>query len=340
MATQVPPDRLHEAVAELAGHICNSESLSRAIVDVGARSFGLSDLRLEDESLPNPLCDSSHMRIPLIPGLWLTCSPPPPELRAELQTYGAVASALLKRSICCDAGVREYAAVLAKLDQMHRDLDAAHRTEWIAEERIRIAQDLHDRVAQTLFGLGLTADWLLAHVDADDGLRPDLERVKSMAATGMRQVREAIFSLSSAPIDPEQFRAAVKTLLRDVEAAGVTAHLQMWGEPRQLPPAVTDGLYQIIREALVNVRRHSQATSVLVSIRIENSAVTAVVQDDGIGLPAGVLDTFRKNGSHLGLRGMESRAEHMGGHLTLSHGDDVGLIVTVIIPLRGEPSNG
>jgi signal transduction histidine kinase len=83
------------------------------------------------------------------------------------------------------------------------------------------------------------------------------------------------------------------------------------------------------------VRRHSEASSVLVSVRIEPSQVTAVIQDDGGGMPPAVADTYRKNGAHMGLRGMEGRAERLGGKLTLAPGDECGLIVTAMIPLKG-----
>ncbi|HEY3366063.1 MAG TPA: histidine kinase [Symbiobacteriaceae bacterium] len=255
--------------------------------------------------------------------------------RGELAAMTAIAGALLQHAIRSDHSASENAVVLARLDQLKRDLDTASRSEWVALERIRIAQDLHDRVAQTLFGLGLTADWLITHVDQDEQLRPDLERLKHMASTGLRQVRESIFALSSGPVEAGQLRLAVTNLLKELESAGIVGHLRTFGDLQLLPPDVTDALYQIVREALVNVRRHSGASSVLVSIRVQPESVVAVVQDDGKGLPEDVRETFRKGGAHLGLRGMESRSERLGGTLTLLPGDECGLIVTAGIPLRG-----
>lgn len=226
--------------------------------------------------------------------------------------------------------------ILERLDQLKRELDHLHRNEWIASERTRIAQELHDRVAQTLFSMGLTADWLLTHLDRDEHMRHDLERLKQMASQGLRQVREAIFSLSSAPVEPAQFKAAVRLLLKDLDAAGISGDLKAWGDTLHLPPEVSDALYQIIREGLVNIRRHSGASSALVSLRITPRQVTAVIQDDGDGLPAHVPDTYRSSGTHLGLWGMERRAERLGGSMTLQPGDECGLIVTVTIPL-GKP---
>jgi len=242
---------------------------------------------------------------------------------------------LLEQAAQCERATSDYNAVLARLDQLHRDLDNAQRADWIAGERARIAQELHDRVAQTFFGIGLKADWLLTHLERDEQLRSDLDRVKQLASTGLKQVREAIFSLSSAPVEAHQFKPAVQSLLNELEAAGIAGDLRTWGDLQLLPSDVTDAVYQVIREALVNVRRHSGASTVLVSVRIRPDQVTTVIQDDGLGLPSGVAETFRESGAHLGLRGMESRVRRLGGSLTLSPGDECGLVVTTTVPLPG-----
>ena len=332
----VPPGRLAEALTALTAHMCDAEALRAAVLTVAADRLGLHNPRLiETEQQAGP----GEVLITLGPSLFLVCESDNNIDGEMLSAYGAVAASLLRQATHCQITMGEYAAVLAKLDQVKRDLDSAHRNEWIAHERMRIAQDLHDRAAQTLFGLGLTADWLLSHADEANPLYGDLQRMKQMAATGLRQVREAIFSLSSAPVEPTHFRQAIRALLKDVETAGIGGHLQVWGDVQGLTADVSDGLYQIIREALINVRRHSQASSVFVSVRIESGHVTAAIQDDGVGITPGVAETYRKNGAHLGLRGMESRAERLGGKLTLAPGDECGLIITATIPLKEVPGH-
>lgn len=337
MSRSIPPGRLAGALTALTACMCDAGALRKAIPEVAAALPGVVNPRLlemETEAGPNDLL------LPLSPTLFLVCESSNIIDAEQLTAYAALAGSLLRQATNCQVTMGEYAAVLTKLDQVRRDLDSAHRNEWIAHERMRIAQDLHDRAAQTLFGLGLTSDWLLSHTDTTNPLYGDLERMKQMAATGLRQVREAIFSLSSAPVEPAHFRQAIRGLLKDVENGGITGTLQVWGEVNRLTADVTDALYQIIREALINVRRHSEASSVFVSVRIEPDQVTAVVQDDGVGLAEGVADTYRKNGAHLGLRGMESRAERLGGRLTLAPGDECGLIITAAIPLKGVAGHG
>lgn len=321
-----------EAVAVLASLLCHPADLKAAIAPMAQEHLSLQGARLVESAEPPPGPGPGYA---LAPDCWLAGDSVTPGSEALVEAYATVAGTLLRQGRTCELTRTEYASVLARLDQLKRDLDTAHRSEWVATERLRIAQDLHDRVAQTLFGLGLTADWLLTHVDPGEPLHADLDRLKQMASTGMSQVREAIFSLSSAPVEPSGFRTAIRTLLKDLDAAGITGDLKIWGDTSVLPPELTDGLYQIVREALINVRRHSGASSVMVSIRVQPDSVTAVVQDDGRGLPPDVVDTYRRNGAHMGLRGMESRAQRLGGRLSLAPGDEVGLIVSATIPLRG-----
>ncbi len=300
---------LSAAISELAAAGGSVAALTAAVSRIAASHFGLQGYTVGQE-LPNA------QRTP------------------ELDCFLHVAGAMIGQAHRSDQAASDYDEVISRLEQLHRDLDNAQRSEWIAHERMRIAQDLHDRVAQTLFGIGLKSDWLLTNLEKDERLRPDLERVKQLASTGLRQVREAIFSLSSGPVEAGQLRQAIQGLLKEMEAGGITGDLQTLGDPTRIPPDVADGLYQIVREALVNVRRHSGASTVLVSLRITDDAVTAVIQDDGRGLAEGVAETYKMGGAHLGLRGMESRVTRLGGSLWLAPGDECGLVVTARIPLR------
>lgn len=319
--------RLSAAIDELAAAAGEFSTLREAVGRIAVSSFGVRTAEVIE----------GGAGLPLTSGLTLAVDG---EVTHDLATYAQVAGVLLGEAMRFEQATSDYSAVLARLDQLHRDLDNAQRAEWVALERSRIAQDLHDRVAQTLFGIGLKADWLLTHLERDEHLRPDLQLVKGMAATGLRQVRDAIFSLSSAPVEAAQLKQVVQGLLKELESVGINGDFQVWGDVQAMPPDVTDALYQLIREALVNVRRHSGAKTVLVSARIEPHQVTAVVQDDGKGPAPGVLETFRENGAHMGLRGMEGRVTRLGGNLHLAPGDECGLVVTAHIPLMGGPQHG
>jgi signal transduction histidine kinase len=159
------------------------------------------------------------------------------------------AGALLTQARRAAQAAGTYTQLLAKLDQLQQELASAYRSECVAAERLRMARELHDRCAQTLFALGLTADWLLSQVEPEEPWQPDLERLRQMAATGHRQLREAISALSAPPVDPAGLNQAVRSLLQEAEAAGIRTVLQISGDLQRLPPEVADALHQIIREA-------------------------------------------------------------------------------------------
>lgn len=326
MENMITPSAMAAALQEVLA-VGDSAGRRAILPDVARRHLGVEGVRVTD-TLPD-----GQPGVPLGLGWWLVIDGGTGPIPEPLVAFAAAVGAALAFALKAEKTARDHNEVLARLDQLHRELDLAQRNEWVATERTRIAQDLHDRVAQTLFGVGLKADWLLTHLDRDEHLRLDLERVKQLASQGLRQVREAIFSLSSAPVDAKQFKAAVQGLLNDLSAAEIAGDLRTWGDVQRLPQEVVEALFQVIREALVNVRRHSDASTVLVSLRVDDEGATAVIQDDGRGLPEGVLETFRHSGAHLGLRGMENRISRLDGSLTLAPGDECGLVVTAHIPI-------
>ena len=101
----------------------------------------------------------------------------------------------------------------------------------------------------------------------------------------------------------------------------------------QLPKRIASALFTIAQEALSNVRRHARATIVIVTVQITTEQAMLVVQDNGVGLSPQVLQTYRGNTTHLGLKGMCNRLEELGGQFVLLNGEEGGLIVKAVVPL-------
>ena len=106
-----------------------------------------------------------------------------------------------------------------------------------------------------------------------------------------------------------------------------------WRSGVQPPPHIENTLFTVAQEALLNVRRHAQATTVIVTLQIGHEQAILVVQDNGIGLSQQVLQSYHSNTLHLGLKGMQHRIEDHGGQLTLVNGEEAGLIVKAVLPL-------
>ncbi len=220
------------------------------------------------------------------------------------------------------------------LQHLHQELTEVQKRQMLVEERSRIAQELHDRVQQTLFTIGLKADWAKEQLAPDSFLMPVMRSIKQLAALGTAQVRDAIFALASVELPEEGLVKMLYTLIHDLrESTSIEADLVV-AEWAVAPPADVEMTFlTVAQEALSNVRRHAHATIVIVTVQVMHEQAMLVVQDNGVGLLPQALQPYNNNLVHLGLRGMRHRIEELGGNLTLVNGEDGGLIVKAVVPL-------
>jgi signal transduction histidine kinase len=200
----------------------------------------------------------------------------------------------------------------------------------VAEERARIARDLHDEVAHAMSVIAVQAD------AADGALRHDPELVRTpliairdtarAALTDMRRVLGALGG-DAAPDDASApGLARLDSLLRAAEASGLAVESSVEGEPRRLPAPLDVAAYRVVQEALTNVRKHSGARRVQVIVRYREEAVHVDVIDDGDGSGPG-------GGSGKGLAGVRERVALLGGHV-LAGPDPHGFALRAVLPLR------
>jgi signal transduction histidine kinase len=127
---------------------------------------------------------------------------------------------------------------------------------------------------------------------------------------------------------------AVQWLASDLtKNYGINVSTEITGNPRALPPAAELMLFRITQEALTNVRKHSQATSVSVKINFSDHNIRVTVQDNGKGfvMPKGMGDLTRTG--RLGLAGMQERAQLLGGILNIQSEPGKGSTLTIEVPL-------
>src|SRR5205085_1553310 len=171
----------------------------------------------------------------------------------------------------------------------------------------RIAQELHDTVLQMLFGVGLRLQWSLEQLPAGSALRAPLEEARHLSARAGGELRGAIFTLCS-DIAEIGLVPAVERLVREQAArAGWAANVVVRGAVPELPVLVQNAAHRVVREALMNAYKHARATEVVVSLRFTPAALTVVVQDNGVGIPAEALAGFRQTPDHFGLRLVDRR---------------------------------
>jgi signal transduction histidine kinase len=232
--------------------------------------------------------------------------------------------------------------MIGRLQQLRSLVEQAERDRLLEDERRRIAQELHDRVAQTFFSIGLTANAALetplsesdSNGDSDSRLRGALGAVRSLSSEGAEQMREAIFALIHAEVHDRGLVQALWKLVRSFQSrTGLEADLVLVGTERRLPPRLAETLHAAAREALANVEHHAQASAVVVSLHFSPRAATLTIQDDGVGVSPLMLRGIDTSATHFGLRDLRERVRRLGGTFSIRSGDDGGLVLRTRLPL-------
>jgi signal transduction histidine kinase len=190
--------------------------------------------------------------------------------------------------------------------------------EAIVEERQRLARELHDSVAQSLYTVTLYADAaglaLAAH--EPEHIREHLHDLRQTAQEALRDMRLIIFDLRPSELQPGGLPEAVAHRLEVVEAhVGLQTHITCEGQG-PLPFLVEEELYRIIQEALNNVIKHAQATRVEVKLSFGPNEASLEISDDGLGFNPDQPAVHRG----LGLDDMAARAQRIGARMEISSG--------------------
>jgi signal transduction histidine kinase len=224
---------------------------------------------------------------------------------------------------------RERTAWLAQ-----RQHDEARRA--AAEERVRIARDLHDVVAHHISVIVVQAEAaqevLAAHPERAEGA---MATVADTARSALGELRRMLGLLrSESGRAPQPDLAAVDDLVASVRGAGLAVELRTSGPARPVDGVVGVTAYRIVQEALTNVLRHADARRACVDLVFEDEALVVRVADDGRGLAAGKGGPGGGGGGQ-GLVGMRERVAVLGGRLEVGPAPGGGFAVDARLPLTG-----
>jgi two-component system, NarL family, sensor kinase len=203
-----------------------------------------------------------------------------------------------------------------------------------AEERTRIAREIHDTLAQGLTAIALNIEGAMHLLETrPDQARERLERALAMARENLEEARRSVLDLrAAARLEGKPLAEALAGLARSFTSdTGVPVHVQAANTER-LPMRVESELFRIAQEALTNVRKHAHASHADIGLRRRGSRVTLTVSDDGRGFSPG----RRKPDGH-GLVGMRERAKLLGGRLQVSSATGKGTRIVASAPTNGEP---
>lgn len=207
----------------------------------------------------------------------------------------------------------------------------------LASERERIAREMHDGVAQSLFSISLGIDLCRRTLERNPALvAKRLEEIQAQLHESMAEVRRYIYDLRPARLRElglaEALRYWVRETLRD---SGPHVEIVERGDGALLPGDVEVCLYNVAREALANAVRHACAKHVTVEVVKDEHAAAVIVSDDGDGFVPIAHEARPDAGSTHGLRTMRERTEALGGQLRIDAAPGKGCQVHALVPLDG-----
>jgi len=235
--------------------------------------------------------------------------------------------------------------VVGRLEQnmRERELDDARRQ---AEERLRVAREVHDVVAHTLTVVGVQMRVAADALDtAPDEARAAIETAQAVRREAITDLRGLVTVLRAAgPDEPQQSTAAVDApalapvarivdlprIVAAVSSDDLRTELAETGEPRSLPGPTDVALTRVVQESLTNVVRHAAATTARVEVHYGQSRVAVTVTDNGRGGPPGGRDGH-------GLAGLRERVTALGGTFSAGPATAGGFAVHAAVPDESAP---
>jgi signal transduction histidine kinase len=212
-----------------------------------------------------------------------------------------------------------------------RERDAAARIA-VAEERVRIARELHDIVAHAVSVMVLQVGAVrhkLPETLVED--RDALTNVEQAGRTALAEMRGLLAAMrrdgEEAELSPQPGLDGLDSLLDEIGRAGLPVRLRVDGEPVALPRGIDLSAYRIVQEGLTNALKHARASKADVTVRYRPDELQIEVSDNGEGRPT-------STGLGHGLVGVRERVKIYGGEMSAGHANGSGFILSTRLPLR------
>ena len=200
-----------------------------------------------------------------------------------------------------------------------------------AEERNRLAREIHDTLAQGLAAISMqleTADALLESASDRESIQRTIHQALALTRTNLEEARRSVLDLRAAPLEGRNLGEALEAIARRIaEEHGLILDFSVNASVRPLPVRVETGLFRIAQEALTNIARHAHAKNVTVKLLVLTDKIKLIVIDDGRG-----FDPDQVHPDRFGLRGLHERAKLLGGKLKVESSPGCGTRVEASIP--------
>jgi two-component sensor histidine kinase len=208
------------------------------------------------------------------------------------------------------------------------------RAEERADERVRIARELHDTLLQGVQGLLLSFHVAAEKVPGDHVSKKALEKALATADRIIEEGRNRVNRLRAENLIDAELKSLIEGVAANFNSAQtIDFAVERKGKNDALRSQVVDEIFCIAREALTNAFRHSGASRIVVELDYQEREFRMSCSDNGCGFDTEAFCARQTNG-HWGLRGMEERARSIGAKLSLRSATDEGTAVHITMPAR------
>jgi two-component system sensor histidine kinase DegS len=206
----------------------------------------------------------------------------------------------------------------------------------IAEERTRIACDIHDGLVQTLVGLSYRLDYCSDQMEKNRARSiASLHETKKLLKEGISEAREVIFNLRPISIDQSGLSRSLENYLKTYHRQYlIKTTLKTAVNERLIAPQTKIFVFRIIQEALANVQKHARAKRVDVKVGIKNETMHVSIIDNGVGFDQEKVKRDQNGPLSFGLQAIAERARLLGGQAKITSRLGKGTRVVIQIPLQ------
>ncbi|HEY4485782.1 MAG TPA: histidine kinase [Nitrospiria bacterium] len=208
----------------------------------------------------------------------------------------------------------------------------------VAEERTRIALDIHDGLVQTLVGLNLKLDFCAELMKTDTAqVLTTLQETRVLMKVAIEEARQVVFNLRPLQFDRMELLPAIRNYLGSYgKQYQIKTDFRVRGDERHIPPRVKIFVFRIIQEALSNVQKHAKASRIGVELRIGKGDLRATLSDNGRGFDLEAISSHPEKWASFGLKGIMERARLLGGTAVIDTQPGQGTKIVLRVPLTDE----
>jgi signal transduction histidine kinase len=210
-----------------------------------------------------------------------------------------------------------------------------HLITVLEKERHKLTMELHDDIGQSLTSLKVDVELMLAKEDLDGALTAQFKALRQRLTDTMESVRRISYGLRPRNLDAGGLKPALESLVSDLsERSGIQINCFFQGLENRCHIDLELAIYRIVQEALTNMLRHSGARNAFLNVIRKDDALSATVEDDGMGFDPESVQNAADGTCGMGLWGMQQRAAQFNGEVWIDSRTGRGTCVSVEIPLK------